>query len=81
MTYREAREKILAMTPEELQAWKTRKGYEVCPRCGGTGTYSYNAIYGNTCFKCHGLGYAPISHKEKKARIYSQGSDSRVSKN
>jgi hypothetical protein len=26
-----------------------------CPRCNGTGHYSYNAITGTTCFKCDGF--------------------------
>ncbi len=27
-----------------------------CSRCGGTGNYSYNQVYGTTCFKCNGSG-------------------------
>lgn len=27
---------------------------EICSRCGGTGSYSYNQIDGSRCFKCHG---------------------------
>jgi hypothetical protein len=29
---------------------------ETCSRCGGTGTFSYCARYGRTCFKCRGTG-------------------------
>lgn len=25
-----------------------------CSRCGGSGKYSSHALYGRTCFKCHG---------------------------
>ncbi len=28
-----------------------------CPRCGGTGHYSYNQIDGTRCFKCSGWKY------------------------
>ena len=27
-----------------------------CPRCGGTGNYSFNMMYGSTCFRCGGSG-------------------------
>lgn len=27
---------------------------ETCPRCGGSGQYSYCQMYGRTCFKCAG---------------------------
>lgn len=30
---------------------------DTCTRCGGGGHYSYNQMYGTTCFKCHGSGY------------------------
>lgn len=29
----------------------------VCPRCGGTGNFSYNQIDGTRCFKCGGRKY------------------------
>lgn len=29
---------------------------ETCPRCGGTGRYSFNAINGDRCFGCRGQG-------------------------
>lgn len=28
-----------------------------CSRCGGSGKYSFNPMYGDRCFKCHGAGY------------------------
>lgn len=28
----------------------------VCPRCGGSGEYSYNAIHGSRCYGCGGSG-------------------------
>jgi len=32
-----------------------KMGYtKTCPRCGGTGNYSFNQMYGTTCFKCGG---------------------------
>ena len=27
-----------------------------CPRCGGSGSYSYCEMYGSVCFKCSGRG-------------------------
>ena len=27
-----------------------------CPRCGGSGQYSYNPMYGTVCFQCRGSG-------------------------
>jgi uncharacterized protein YeaC (DUF1315 family) len=41
-----------------------------CPRCGGTGHYSYNAITGTTCFKCDGFRQvAPNLSPELYARV------------
>lgn len=31
--------------------------YKSCGRCGGSGTYSFCTMYGNTCFGCGGKGY------------------------
>jgi DnaJ-class molecular chaperone len=28
-----------------------------CSRCGGSGHYSFNLMYGTVCFKCHGRGW------------------------
>jgi len=28
----------------------------LCPRCGGTGNFSYNPMNGSTCFRCNGSG-------------------------
>ena len=28
----------------------------VCPRCGGSGSYSYNSLDGTMCYGCHGRG-------------------------
>lgn len=32
--------------------------HQACTRCGGSGNYSYCSMYGTTCFKCSGSGYA-----------------------
>jgi uncharacterized protein YeaC (DUF1315 family) len=41
-----------------------------CPRCGGSGHYSYNAITGTTCFKCDGFRQvAPKLTPELYARV------------
>lgn len=47
--------------------------YEACPRCGGTGNYSYNQIDGTRCFKCTGsmlvrVDKRILSDKEKATR-------------
>lgn len=62
MTSLEAREKILKMNDEE------RKKYNLinCPRCLGTGHYSYCTMYGNTCFKCNGVGFIKDRKKVKQ---------------
>jgi len=39
------------------------KGYKKCPRCSGSGNYSYNSLHGTTCYKCNGLGYVKINIK------------------
>lgn len=49
---------------DKEKAWKIAKtrlialGFkEVCGRCGGTGEYSYNRMYGTICFGCDGQKY------------------------
>lgn len=68
MTRKEARLRLNSMSEQDLLKWKMKMGYDVCPRCSGTGKYSYCTLYGNTCFKCNGLGYVPLTNKELKAR-------------
>lgn len=29
---------------------------ESCPRCNGSGKYSYNEVHGSMCYGCHGTG-------------------------
>jgi hypothetical protein len=29
---------------------------EICGRCGGTGKFSYNPVYGSECYGCDGVG-------------------------
>ena len=40
-----------------------------CTRCGGTGTHSYNAMHGNRCFGCNGVGYK-LTKRGKMAMQY-----------
>ena len=61
MTIAEAREKILKMSDEE----KAKYHLFTCPRCGGSGRYSYCTMYGDTCFKCHGVGYIKDYKKQE----------------
>ena len=37
-------------------ALKTRMETTTCPRCGGSGSYSYNQIHGSMCYGCNGKG-------------------------
>ena len=30
---------------------------KTCPRCGGSGHYSFNRMDGTRCYGCHGTGY------------------------
>ena len=54
MTITEARKQLLDPANKEK---RDKAGWVECPRCGGSGTYSYCTMYGNTCFKCNGLGF------------------------
>ena len=63
MTQLEAREKILNMTEKERAAYNL----QTCPRCLGTGKYSYCTMYGNTCFKCNGVGFIKTPKRKVSA--------------
>lgn len=39
----------------------------VCPRCGGSGSYSFNHIHGTKCYRCDGSG-AITADVEKLAK-------------
>ena len=60
----EIRQKIKSMSDEERA-----KRFETCPRCLGTGKYSYCTLYGNWCFKCNGIGYIKIPTKKTKKEV------------
>lgn len=38
-----------------------------CPRCNGTGHYSYHPSYGTVCFKCNGAGTIEYTEAQYKA--------------
>lgn len=65
MTKRELIEKFNAMTIEE----RKQRHLKICPRCGGSGKYSYNTMYGDTCFKCDGLGIVKDQRLGKKKKV------------
>ena len=44
-----------------------------CPRCGGTGNYSFNMMYGSTCFRCSGSG-----KESKNVRWYTDEERARM---
>lgn len=52
MTKQEAMTRFNSMTVEE----RKQRHLKICPRCGGSGKYSFCTMYGDTCFKCNGLG-------------------------
>lgn len=64
----EVRSILNSMSPQDLLNWKIKNGYDICPRCDGSGKHSYNSIDKEVCFKCKGLGYAPLTKKEVKER-------------
>lgn len=38
----------------EIPAIELKYETETCTRCGGSGHYSYNEMWGSICFKCYG---------------------------
>lgn len=44
-----------------------------CPRCGGSGSYSFNMLHGTKCYGCNGVGtiLADVAklEKQKRARL------------
>lgn len=46
-----------------------------CPRCGGSGHYAYNPVYGTTCFQCNGAGKVV-----KEVRWYTDAERARMDK-
>jgi hypothetical protein len=54
---RELKAQKIAAALEETKAQAQRLGKKVCNRCGGRGEYSFNLMYGSTCFGCGGKGY------------------------
>lgn len=61
-TKAEQRQILLAMSEEERRGLQVK----VCPRCGGTGHYSYNPMYGTMCFKCEGIGFVRDRRLKRK---------------
>lgn len=43
-----------------------------CPRCNGTGHFSYHPNYGTVCFKCGGEGTIEYTEAQYKAMIKRQ---------
>jgi hypothetical protein len=39
---------------------------KACPRCGGSGHYSYCLRYGTTCFQCGGTGRIAVAPKGQR---------------
>ena len=57
----ELRAKILNMTNSE----RADQNIKVCPRCGGTGHFSYNPIDKTRCYGCNGIGFIKITGKKE----------------
>lgn len=47
-------------------------GFEAltCPRCGGSGHYSFNLMTGTKCFKCHGAKLIDSARGAKARKFY-----------
>ena len=43
---------------------------EYCSRCGGSGSYSWNAMHGSRCYKCNGQGVQLTKRGEAAAKFY-----------
>jgi len=54
-------------------------GFETteCSRCGGSGHYSFNPMYGTTCFKCNGTGWG-MTKRGQAAKNYFNDSRPKV---
>lgn len=50
---------------------------QVCPRCSGTGQYSYNQIDGSRCFKCGGAKIV-LTKRGQAARTFFIASQQRI---
>lgn len=48
------------------------KHMKTCSRCGGTGHYSYNQMYGTTCFKCNGMKYLLPTERQRTKKWFAQ---------
>ena len=44
----------------------------VCPRCGGSGHYSYNQIDGTRCYGCNGSGTAILTVRAYSEKEYNR---------
>lgn len=42
-----------------------------CPRCAGSGRYSYCTMHGSTCFKCNGRGWLLTKRGAAAQRMYT----------
>jgi len=46
-----------------------KRSRKTCPRCGGSGRFSFHPTRGTVCFQCNGLGYILVDEaKEAKRR-------------
>lgn len=43
---------------------------ETCTRCGGCGEYSFNMMYGSTCFRCNGKGWTLTARGSEARRMF-----------
>ena len=41
------------------------KEKQVCPRCNGSGHFSYHLTYGTVCFQCNGEGFIMVDIKRQ----------------
>jgi len=47
--------------------------HTTCPRCGGSGNYSFNLMHGSRCYGCYGSGYKLTKRDKAQSNSYRQG--------
>lgn len=64
--------------PEAEQQGDLAQTTETCPRCDGSGHYSYNALHGSVCYGCQGKGWVPMKPAKQKRRKTVEPKDAKI---
>jgi hypothetical protein len=46
--------------------------HETCPRCGGSGRYSFNLMHGSMCYGCQGRGWRYTKRGAEASRFFAE---------